>query len=292
MQPFREAILPSRDQSFAYRRFTLPSFPFRWHVHPEAELTLIVRGRGMRYVGDDLAEFREGDLVMLAGGLPHTWSSSVRSGRGVESIVVQFLPESLGIDDGRRPETRAIHRLLQRAARGLAFRGRPAREAARMMRAMADLAPLPRLLRLLETLDRLTATRQARPLSTRVFTSPLLDRDRTRLDRVCRALERRYTQPLCLDDAARIARLHPASFARFFKRTTGQTFVEYLHRLRVGHAARLLSETDRSITDICFQSGFGNVSNFNRVFRRLRGATPRDYRRRFATHPGSPAGAA
>ncbi|NBC10385.1 MAG: helix-turn-helix domain-containing protein [Planctomycetes bacterium] len=287
MQPFREAIVPSRNQSFAYRRFTLPSFPFRWHIHPEAELTLIVRGRGMRYVGDDLAEFREGDLVLLAGGLPHTWSTRARSGRSVESIVVQFLPESLGIEGGPRPETRAIHRMLQRATRGLAFRGRAARKAAQSMREMADLAPLPRLLRLLETLDRLAATRQARPLSTRVFSSPLQDRDRTRIDRVCRALENRYTEPLTLDDAARIARLHPASFARFFKRTTGQTFVEYLHRLRVGHASRLLSETDRPITDICFQSGFGNVSNFNRVFRRLRGTTPRAYRAGFSAQPGS-----
>lgn len=281
MQPSVENIPADERRSFACRRFTLRRFPFAWHVHPEAELTLIVRGRGQRYVGDHMAEFGPGDLVLLGPGLPHTWASSPDQRGGSESIVIQFLPTCFGEGFFDRPEMRGIGALLQRAQVGLRFGGRAADEAAREMRAMPERPPLGRMTGLIELLDRLARLRRVERLSSSPATGRLRDADRRRIDRACRVIERRFTEPLRLDDVAPVVHLHPASFARFFKRMTGQTFVEYVNRLRVAHACRLLIETDQQITAICFDSGFGNVSNFNRVFRREKRTTPRAFRRAF-----------
>ncbi len=282
MQPIRESIQTSEGQSFAYRRFTPMYFPFQWHHHPEAELTLIVRGRGRRYVGDHIEDFTEGDLVLLGPGLPHTWHSRPQGRSRAQAVATQFRPDCFGEPFLASPELRPVRRLLDRASVGLAFHGRAASNAQHTLEAMAKLTPLQRMTRLVDTLGRLAESRQVRRLSTRPFTNPLRDEDRRRIDRVCRFMDEHFNQPLTLADAAPLAHLHPASFARFFKRITGQTFIEYLHRLRVGEACRLLVETDRPITDICFASGFGNVSNFNRIFRRVKGDTPREYRRNFA----------
>lgn len=286
VQPLREQIELSRRQSFAWRRMRLDHFPFVWHWHPEAELTTIVRGRGTRYVGDHVADYREGDLVLLAPNLPHTWSSPIDRGGGVESVVIQFLLSFPGEGFLDRPELGAVRRLLRRASVGLRFNGRSAWRVADAMGEMETMKPLARMLRLWELLDRLAASKRVEPLSTRPFTHTLRDDDARRIDRVCRAIEGRFVEPLSLADGAQIVHLHPSAFARWFKRTTGQTFVEYLHRLRVGHAARRLIETDSPITDVCFESGFGNLSHFHRVFRRLKGTTPSAYRRSFADPPG------
>jgi AraC-like DNA-binding protein len=85
-------------------------------------------------------------------------------------------------------------------------------------------------------------------------------------------------EPLTLADVAAVAGLAPESFSRFFRRMTGRTFVGWLHEVRIGHACRLLSTTDRPVVEIALASGFGNLSNFNRVFRRRRHCTPRQLR--------------
>jgi len=284
MQPYVEDIPTSARQSFAWRRFKPRRFPFQWHLHPEAELTLIVKGHGQRYVGDDMAEFGPGDLVLIGPGLAHTWCSAADQRGEAESVVIQFLPACFGEGFFDRPETRALGRLLGRSAVGLAFSGRVADDVGAAMCAMARQPPLRRMMRLIEVLDRLSRARGVHRLASRPTTGRLREADRRRIDRVCRAIDQRYTEPLTLATGASLAGLHPASFARFFKRMTGQTFVEHVNRLRVAHACRLLVETDRPVTDICFASGFGNVSNFNRVFRQLKQMTPRGYRRGFAQH--------
>lgn len=281
MQPILEQIEPDERHSFAWRRSQLDRFSFFWHVHPEAELTWIVSGRGTRYVGDDVADFREGDLVLLAPNVPHTWSSPAGGPGRVESVYVQFLPECSGATFLEQPELRAVRRLLERASVGLRFTGRITAEASESLLAMESAKPLQRMLSLWELLDRLAHSRSTRPLSTRPFVKPLREEDRRRIDRVCRAVEGRFTEQLTLADGAQIAHLHPAAFARWFKGATGQTFVEHLHRLRVGYAARLLIETEAPITEVAFDSGFNNLSHFHRVFRRIKQTTPSAYRKSF-----------
>jgi AraC-like DNA-binding protein len=280
-----ERIAPPAAASFVLKRRRDPRFEFFWHVHPEYELTLILRSRGRRFVGDHLDGYADGDLVLLGPNLPHTWQSA--GGRGPhEAVVVQFSEAFLGEGFFDAPELAPVRRLLERSRQGLQFAGRTRDAAAGRLRAMAARPGLPRLLGLLETLALLAGSREARVLSSRPFTAPVRRADSRRIDRIVRFLDDRFADGVTLPEAARAAHLSVPAFGRFFKRTTGKTFVRYLQELRVGAACRRLIETDRPVAEIAFASGFNNLSNFNRRFRALRGTTPREYRLRFG--PASP----
>jgi AraC-like DNA-binding protein len=265
--------------SFVWKRRRDPRFDFSWHFHPEVELTLILRSRGRRFVGDHLEPYGDGDLVLLGPELPHTWHSDPGRRGPHEAVVVQFPLGFLGPGFLERPELGPVRGLLRRAARGLSFSGEAQRTAARRLVEMGALAPLPRLRALLEVLEILSRARGARPLSSAGFASAARKEDVERIDRVLRFLAERFTEEVSLPQAARAVPLSVPAFSRFFKRRTGKTFVRYLTELRVGHASRLLIETDRTVSDIAFSSGFNNLSNFNRRFREVEGMSPRDYRK-------------
>jgi AraC-like DNA-binding protein len=279
MQARAERVSTAGDAAFAVKRRRDPRFGFYWHFHPEAELTLIVRSRGRRFVGDSIEDYRDGDLVLLGPDLPHTWQSAGGTRRH-EAVVVQFRPDFLGRGFLGRPEAARVRRLLERAAVGLQFTGRAQREAARSMEALERRSGLSRIAGLLELLETLARSREARPLSSPAFRPSLRRGDGRRIDRVLRFLSEAFTGPVALADAADRAHLSVPAFCRFFRRSTGKTFVDALHELRVGFACRRLIESDEPVASIAFASGFNNLSNFNRRFRALRGTSPREYRLR------------
>ncbi len=281
MLPSLEILEREPEDSFRCRSFDLTHFPFVWHLHPEHELTLIVEGEGRRFVGDHVDAFEAGEVVLLGSNVPHTWYS--RADRlPSRSVVVQFRDDCFGTGFFDLPEMRGIRRLLNRAEVGLVFRGQARRDAARRMVALNELRGPQRVLELLGILTDLARSRAFDRLSSRSQTVPLRDRDQTRIGRVLRHVNAHYTEPLSQAEVARIAHLTPAAFSRFFKRMTGTTFVDYLHRLRVARACRQLLESDASITEVCFDAGFGNVSNFNRVFKRIKGVNPGTFRKAMA----------
>jgi len=281
MRPALEKITPDPGSSFYTGHTRCSGFRFLWHQHPEAELTLIVHGRGTRFVGDSIEPFRPGDLVLLAPELPHTWQSTASVRRGLsEAIYVQFRVDMLGGPLAAIPEARAIADLLARARRGLRFVGATRERAAQKLMALPSATGLPRLLALLDVLQLLAVGRDARPLCGASYEAPTSSGQR-RIDRVCRYLAEHFLEPLSLPRVAAQAHLNPSSFARFFNRSTGHTMTEYLNELRVGHACHLLLDTDMSIAAIAHASGFRNLSHFNRRFLRSRKMSPRDYREHF-----------
>jgi AraC-like DNA-binding protein len=272
--------------SFICRRRIDPRFGFYWHFHPEIELTYIVRSRGRRFVGDSIEPYDDGDLVLLGPNLPHTWASDGgRAGRQ-EAVFCQFSESFLGAEFLRAPEVAALRRLLDRSAHGLRFLGKTQKAVARRMDGLDRLQGLTRLAALLEVLDLLARSRDVRPLSSRQFLPALRTGDAGRIDRVCRMLNDRCTERITLAEAASAAHLSVPAFSRFFRRKTGRTLVAYLNELRTALACRELIETDRSISDIAFDSGFNNLSSFNRRFLRLKGMNPRDFRRQFQSAQG------
>lgn len=144
-----------------------------------------------------------------------------------------------------------------------------------------------RVASLIDLLGRLASSRSTRRLCDAPQVNPLHRRDQDRLGRVLHHINEHADEALSLSDAAAVAHLTPSAFARFFRRTTGRTFVQYLHRLRALHAARLLADTDAPIIEVAYRCGFGNLSNFNRVFKRLLGTTPSEHRQANARRPES-----
>jgi AraC-like DNA-binding protein len=278
-----EKLTAPQQSSFICRIKSATCFSFNWHFHPEYELTLIIRSQGKRFVAGDISDYRDGDLVLIGPNLPHTWSSTPLPNRRARhrACVVQFREDFLGHEFFERDELSHIKRLLRRSVNGLAFSGRARQRAAQKMIGLAQLSPFNRLTQLLEVLDVLARAHNTKTISDPGFVPSLHRAHHRKIDVVCKFLNDHYTHPIKQPQVAEVAGMSPSVFSSFFKKTMGLTFVEYLSALRVSHACRLLIDTDLSIVAVSHNSGFNNLSNFNRRFLRMKKMSPRSYRDQF-----------
>jgi AraC-like DNA-binding protein len=275
----------SSSNSFVTFERTDPSFPFVWHYHPEYELTLIVDSHGQRFVGDGIGDYTSGDLVLLGPDLPHTWRSGPAPAGVTEihrAVVVQFDPEFPGKEFFALQEMCGVSQLLSRASCGLAFGSTKAgADVAERMLRMVGQTPPRRLLALLSILVDLASEPAAQRLSTGNLKPMCRAEDQQRIDIVCSHLNNHFGDDIDYPRLAREVHMDLASLCRFFKRATGRTMTTYVNELRVAAAARLLQETDLSVLEVSLRAGFGNYSNFNRQFKRMKGLGPRTLRREF-----------
>ncbi|MFY7666818.1 AraC family transcriptional regulator [Flavobacterium sp.] len=263
-----------RQSLYAYR-FELPFFEFKWHYHPEYELTYIVRGSGFRLVGNKYETFEAGDLVLLGSHVPHTWSSKEIAGETVEAIVVQFTPalfESLG----NLRECARVKLVLENASSGLAFQA--SAECINDLEEVIQRKDFGKIVQLLLVLDRLTqlSSRRIAPNAAHVTVSK---QHEMRINKVCLYIQNRFAEPITLKEVAELIFLTESNFCKFFKKAVGKTFSDYLNEIRINEAARLLLQTDQSVAQIANDCGFETLSYFNRVFLRKKGSAPTAYRK-------------
>jgi AraC-like DNA-binding protein len=287
MRALYEKIETPEDHSLLCRCFRMERFETPWHFHPECELTLIVSSRGLRYVGDNIEPFCEGDLVLLGPNVPHCWKND-EGGRNCMacSIVVQFREDFLGGDFWRKPELKSIARLLRMSKRGLKFGGATLRKSAGLMRALMRASGARPLIDLLAILDVLSRNRNATPLSSAGFRPAPDYFDAERINKVYSHVHEHLAEAIYQPQVASLVHMSPASFSRFFRQQTGRTFSAFVNEVRVGRAARLLTEESMNITEACYASGFENLSNFNRRFREIKRMTPREFVGHFSGERG------
>ncbi|TWU33175.1 HTH-type transcriptional activator Btr [Novipirellula aureliae] len=289
MKPSFEKLINSTGESFrCFDRSVLDS-PVKWHRHPEMELTYIPRGTGSRIVGDSISSYSDHDLVLIGSQLPHTWSSDEFRDQRYDrhqAYVLQFHPEFLGCDFFQCGEMAEIAEMFHRARRGLFFPADVAIPIGLRLKGLIETEGASRLIGMLEILNLLSQYSDATELASELYrVSPSANANReseTRIQIVCDYIVNHLSDPeLTHRDLAELVDMNPSAFSRFFKQSTGRTLSAYIGELRIGLACRLLADTDGSILAVCYQSGFANLSNFNRRFRQLRNMTPRDYRTRF-----------
>jgi AraC-like DNA-binding protein len=276
---------PHRDwESFHCEVVRGRSYGAQWHFHPEHQLTLVLKSRGHRVVGDSIAPLTAGDLVLVGGNVPHVWhqDETARSSRdAVHAIVVRFRDKFLGDGLLQKPELKAVRDLLRRAGRGLRITGRTRQAVEAQMQDLARATGLQRVILLLSILDQVSRSRDMHPLSSAKFLPELQAGDQDRMSRVLGHIHARLMDDIARDEVAARAGLSPGAFSRFFKTRTGKTLPQYVNELRIGRACSRLAETDSKISDIALDCGFDNLSGFNRQFARVMGMTPKHYRREF-----------
>jgi AraC-like DNA-binding protein len=278
MKPRFEDIASKRGaDSYVAYRYATSAFPFLWHYHPEYELTLILEGSGERMVGDSHEYFFPGDLVLLGPGLPHTWVSEM----GSAAVVIQF-SESFIAPILQYTECDRIRQLLARSSQGLSFPVTGLGKGdlmASIMRLPASKA-VGRITGLLEVLQTLAGSRVvARPLASPYFQPALGKKTEGRIGKVFQYLHGHSGERVALAEVAALINLSESAFCKFFKRTTGKTFSDYVSDIRIGHACRLLAESDETITEIAYLTGFDSLTYFNRVFLRKKEMRPREFRK-------------
>jgi len=279
----------SGDSGFLAFERVDSEFPFYWHYHPEFELTLIVDSYGQRLVGDSIADYRPGDLVLLGPNLPHSWRSGPIKSRAQvvhRAVVVQFRSDFLGDQIFELREMKNIASLLLQSAAGLAFgHTKVGERAAASLKNFPEMPRSRQMVTLLSILLDLTNATDRKILSTNYVQPACRIGDQQRIDAICQYLNRHFEEDIEFAKLARTLNIGQATLCRFFKRATGRTMTQYVNELRVGAASQLLTDTDQSILQIGFDVGFGNYSNFNRQFKRIKGYSPRELRDRFLMTP-------
>jgi len=281
-----EKVVPKPDSSFAVVDKQAPAFDGRFHFHPEVEITLIESGSGRRVVGDSIEPFAVGDLVLLGENLPHQYVSDPAAQDTVAAAkVIQFNPVFMRDGFLRLPEFSAVETLLKNSSRGLKIGDETIDEARQLIHRLFAATGPQRLLLLLELLIALSRAPLASPIASAGYLGKISSREGDTIDNALQYLNERFTQAVTLNDLCQNLHVSPATCNRLFQKSIGRSFKTVLIELRISHACRQLLETDHSVLDIAFSSGFTNLSNFNRRFREMKGTTPLAYRGSVTTAP-------
>ncbi|NRF41147.1 AraC family transcriptional regulator [Pedobacter foliorum] len=275
-----EALDPYNDNSFLLREFT--EFTAPYHFHPEHELTLIVKGKGNRYVGNHMDVYSSGDLVLIGSNLPHCWKiENNQKENDVASVVIQFNNDFLGTDFLAKPELSQILHLLERSKHGIQFLNNTAKEITNRLILLAkEQNPFKRLIEFLEILYTL-ATSKEYILLDQQDTKAQPSGKTERINTVLGYIIDNYKNEISLDQAAALINMTPNAFCKYYKKTTKKTFIETVTDYRINYAIQQLVNSDKSISDICFENGFGDLSHFYKLFKRKMKLSPLKYRKEF-----------
>jgi AraC-like DNA-binding protein len=270
------------DSSFLFRKFSLPYFDAPYHFHPEFELTLILKSSGKRFVGNNVTDFEVGDLVLLGPNLPHCWrNESIGQDHASESIVIQFKEDFLGENFFKMPETKGIRDLLEKSKSGICITGKTRDRIGREIEFLLNAPPIQRLLGLIDLLNTIANSGEYKKINSQDITYNLSDLDMRRINRVYAYVIENYTTEVHLETAAHLANMTETAFCRYFKKITKKTFLDLVTEFRVKHACQLLGTTEKQVSEICFECGFGNISHFNKQFKTVTGHSPLNYRKEF-----------
>lgn len=279
----REIVLPEVESWLRWHQHDYPCEIARWNHHPEYEIHLINQGAGRVIVGDYVGDFSEGHLALIGPNIPHHWISVLPKGEKLinRDTVLQFDGEALCHALQFLPEIAELKHFFARASRGLEFSGKTFTAAALEMTAIGETRGIERLSRLFVLFSLLARAprSESRTLASEWF-SPNQDASAAPIvDRVLTYIFANLHQRVRMSTAARIAGMPEPTFSKFFKRVSGRGFAEMVRTMRIVHACRLLRQTLQPISDICFDVGFGNLSNFNRQFLKEMKMSPGAYRK-------------
>lgn len=279
-----EHILIPNDQSFIWR---IDDYPWRknvWNYHPEVEIHLIRESSGICYIGDYIGNFEPGHLVMIGSNLPHNWITLPADGKLIEKrdIVVQFDPETFVRASSLIPELSGLKPLFNRATLGLEIMGKDAKACALILEKIGRHNGLKRIALMSELLASIAEASNVRTLATQRFalgTRAERPKDLRRLEAALNFMQEHYLSSPKISQVASVVGMSEAAFSRFFKAHTGNSFTDHLTILKIWTAKKLLRDTDIAVTEICYEAGFRNVSNFNRMFSRHANLKPSEYRK-------------
>jgi len=273
--------------SFNVSLNSYPHFLKVWHYHPELELVSILKSTGTSFIGDTIERFEAGDVILIGKELPHMWLNDESyfnpiSKKIAEAIAVHFKKDFLGDTFLMAPENKGIQELLKKAGRGLKFKNIE-KNIIDDINSLLDLKPFKRMIRFIEILNSLANHKDIKILSSLGFLDNLYKTDNNRLNKIYEFVYNNFKENINSKDVAEFIGMNASAFSRYFKNIHRKTFTTYLNEIRVGYACKLLLENEVNITSIGYESGFNNLSNFNRQFKAITKLSPSKYIQ-FHTH--------
>jgi AraC-like DNA-binding protein len=273
-----ERISPDANSSFHILLTPHLENVFLWHYHPEYEIVYIDGASGTRHVGDHISRYEGSDLVFIGPNIPHlNFDYGVKT--DYRKVVVQINEDFLGGQFWQAPEFAAITRLFAEARSGLSFHGETKQDVGKRLEALSTLPPFDRIMALLTIFQRLATSTDVTPLHGKPVTAGYNQKEQQRLRRVYQFVDEHYAHKIDIANVAEEVSLTPSAFCRYFKRMTHLTFTQFLNQYRVNQARTLLL-LDQTVSEAAWACGFESLSYFNKIFRRVTGENPLQFKKR------------
>ena len=276
----REVIPLTQNDCFTIFSRVKNHFDFPLHTHEEFELNFIANAaNAKRIIGDHIGEIADLELALIGPNLQHGWFTHKCAGKNIHEVTIQFHKDLFDEKLLRRNQLSFIKAMFEKSLRGILFSKETTQH---IMPRIIDLTKkhgFDSVLELMSILHDLSTSRNMKILSDSSFSHiDTLSYHSRRVEKVMEYLNKYFERTITLAEAAKIASMSETAFSRFFKNRTGSTFVDTLNDIRLGNASRMLIETTHSVTEIAFKCGFNNISNFNRIFKKRKNCTPKEFR--------------
>jgi len=270
----------SADQDSSFRILLTPKLNdlFYWHFHPEYEIVYVEAEQGFRHIGDHISKYEGSDLALIGSNIPHlNFDYGVKE--VAETVVIQMKENFLGNDFFSLPEILPIKKLFDEAKSGLAFYGNTKKEAGERLKKLNTLPHFEQLISLIEIFYLLAGSNEVQHLNVRPIASASVLKKQQRIHKIYHYIESNYQNPIDVNDVAELCHLTTAAFCRYFKKSTHYTFTDFLNYFRINQSKKLLLQ-HKTITEACYESGFENISYFNKVFKKITGENPSAFKKK------------
>ncbi len=289
MQPKLEKIPLQYASSITVKREITPYMDYPWHYHPEHEIIFVEKSYGIRFMGNHIGNFTDGDLMFISSNLPHVWKNDNDFYQGnknlfVDVYVIHFRDDVLGAGFFDLPECTHIKKLFERGQQGVFIKGADHRKISGLIKDVVSATGMDRLILFLKTLDTIAHTEEYELLSSAGYANTVNTVDTERINVVMNYIMQHYASDITVEEIANMSNLTVSSFCRYFKSRTQKTFSSFLNEVRILNACKLLVKEEKTITQICYDTGYNNISHFNRQFKLITGLTAKQYAKKYKQH--------
>jgi AraC-like DNA-binding protein len=282
-----EKINVRDDESFFIGIFQDNLEKSAWHYHNTFEISFITEGSGKRIVADSIEEFQPGDLVFIGRNLPHVWiadkDTRAPSARTLEMVFLQFTSDVLSQQLLALPEFKYVAKALSLSERGIHIIDQTLNEVSEIMLQLPYLKSFERMLGFFKMMDIIGRSETNIHLASKEYLKVRFTTANKRIANIHDYLMKNYREEINLKELAALVNMAEGSLCRFFRINMGMTLFEYLNQLKIEFACKLLMDHDLNILEVCLDSGFNNLSHFNKQFKKTTGVPPSEYRKRFVS---------
>lgn len=277
MKPLLLDVKSLLKDSIYFKEVSLPRFDDQLHFHNAYEIALVMKSSGKRIIGDHIEDYTDGDIVLMGPHLPHISYSDGSGCSEVHAVVIYFYPDWLTETHTKSDELVQLRELLDDMKRGVKVIGSTKQKVMKNILRLKNSRGLERIIKILEILETISRSKEYICLASEGYANTYNEKDVNRMDKVYKYVMENFMDDITLEDIAEVANMTPTAFCKFFKGKTQKTFSNFVNEIRIGHARKLLYN-DLNISEVCFQCGFNNLTNFNKNFKLFTKMSPSKFK--------------
>ncbi len=276
--PFK--IPKPKNEALVYQEDREQVFYNQLHQHGEIQISFVEKGFGSLVVGDTINEYRENDILVIGGFLPHVFKSDSKAAHQSVMYTLFFDKDAFGETFFDIPDLSSLQDFFEKSKHGMKILSKRD-HIIPLFKSLAKQNKVEQMATLLLVLNLISKAKTA-PLSSFIYKKMYSDDEGKRMGDVFRFAMEKFHEPITLDQVSNVANMSKNAFCRYFRKRTNKTFFQFLIEIRVEQASKLISSgTELSISMIAERCGFKNIANFNRKFKQIKGCTPSQYRAKF-----------